>query len=175
MDRHGLLRICHKVNRAFHDTQVRRIVQAYEWEWDCTAVVYPESKCYFCKGVIRSPLVWLLRGTHLDILIGQLYFEAGKPVCLLHISHAHMMTSKQLCLGKNANGVDLLSSVVCPDGASINQICIPSWYKRYWNHDCLKMREFIIDRYNRLETPTRAIARLKELDIPWSISSDSAV
>lgn len=171
MDRHGLLSIWHKLNRAMCETQAKRIAQTYEWKWDCTAVVYPESKCFFCKSTIRSSFIWLLKGEKKEILLGQLYFEPGKKVRLLHIPHAHMIISTMLCLGRAGNGVDLLSSEVYPGGASMAQVRIPHWYKRYWNHDCPQMRAFITKTYEEASKPTIGLAILKELDAPWSISS----
>lgn len=171
MDRHGLLNICHKVNRTFHDTQVKHITEPYQWKWDCTAVVYPESRCYYCRATIRSPLVWLLKGENQTQLLGQLYFEPGRKVKLLHIPHVHMISSVTLCLGNTKNGVDLLSSTIYPGGVSISLVYIPRWYKRYWNHDCPQMREYITKSSNEAGRPSQGLTLIKELDTPWSMSS----
>ena len=176
MDRHGLLTVLHKVNATCIDVQRKRNAEVREWKWDCTAVMYPESVCVFCKSTIRSPFIWLLKGEKLNILVGVLYPIAGEKVKLLKAKHAHMLTDVNLCLGNHADGISLLASPLYLRGMSIGKDYAPKWIKKYWQHDCREMRDHLTnDESLRIDYPHRLRELLQELEQPWSMSLALAV
>ena len=176
MDRHGLLTVLHKVNRTCIDVQRKRNSEVQEWKWDCTAVMYPESICVFCKSTIRSPFIWLLKGERLNTLVGVLYPQPGEKVKLLRAEHAHMLTGMTLCLGTHSDGLALLAHPLYLRGTSIGRWYAPRWIKKYWQHDCREMRDYLRDDDSlRVDKPTRLRELTQELEQPWSMSLESAV
>src|SRR5678809_994728 len=110
MDHHELLTVTRRLVLACHTTQTRRATASPEWEFTVTPVLYPESKCPYCLSVIRSPGIWFLTDSNLYRLLGALFPTQSGPVKLVQPSHPHDTGGGYLCLGRNRDGIALLSS-----------------------------------------------------------------
>ncbi len=170
MDRHGLLEVVRRLDQACRVRQATHVAQTQIWNWDCTALMFPESRCVFCGGIIKSSGIWLLRGEHQEMLVGVLFPGIDSKVTLRQPKHAHMLTSNKLCLGSHRSGVELIAAPVYLNGVSMTRMYVPRWLKRYWNHDCPQMRQFIIDECIRNENSSSSPILIRELDTPWSMS-----
>ena len=171
MDHHGLLTVARRLDQACRVRQTTHVIQSRIWNWDCTAVLYPEAPCTFCGAIMRSPGIWLLNGEKQEFLLGAIFPVAGAKVRILQPNHAHKLNATKLCLGTHRNGVSLLGAPVNLGGVSMSRIHVPRWYKRYWGgHDCQEMRDFIVSDLADSSNPSLAPSLLQELDTPWSMS-----
>ena len=118
-------------------------VNATGWKWQRGIVLFPESRCPFCEGVIRSRAVWLVRGYN---LIGQGVPVAGRALKLDPPKHPHA-TPSAICMGDAVdplqalfNGLNVKSSYFNPYDEITGGMC--PWLRGpYWEHSCSEMRE----------------------------------
>lgn len=143
MDRHGLLNILRSLSLSCHAVHESRVSTRPEWGWMHTPVVFPESRCVFCEDTIRSPGIWFLGGPLHKRLFGMLRIVPGGKAVLIQPSHPHDTGGGNLCLGKNPTGIDLLATPPNLNDCPMWSYNVPQWYKRYWDHDCGEMRDYL--------------------------------
>ena len=143
MDHHGLLNMLRSLAITCQTTQQARNNTRLEWSWVHPPIVFPESHCVYCKATIRSPGIWFLGGDQFTRLFGMLKVTAGDKIELIQPSHPHETGGGNLCLGRNPTGIDLLATPPNLDDCPMGSYRVPAWYKRYWNHDCDEMREYL--------------------------------
>ena len=143
MDHHGLLGVLRTLNVTCHTVNEARAGVAPEWSWVNTPVIFPESRCVYCKSPMRSNSIWFLGGDRYTRLFGILQVRAGGKVDLIFPSHPHDTGSGTLCLGCNPTGIDLLATEPNLSDCPMGRYRVPVWYKRYWGHDCPEMREYL--------------------------------
>ena len=146
MDHHGLIALARAITFDLQAVRQSR-VQETQWFWQATPVIFPESHCPWCNGVMRSPYIWFLQGEKYEKLIGAFKPIAGGKVDLVYPSHAH--GGAPLCLGHNPNGIALLASTVNLADCFMPKTCIPKWLKTYWDHRCEPMRAFLNEYDNK--------------------------
>ncbi len=161
MDRHGLLTITRRLDQACHIAQRKKAHVEYNWEWMCTALYYPESKCPFCKAIIKSPYIWLLKGDRQNQLVGILHPGQGRKACITRHAYAHMLNDTDLCLGSHLNGISLIGSPINLRGTSLGRFRIPWYLKKHWNHTCYQGRTYITSNCG-IDDPAAEL--LEELD-----------
>ena len=144
MDHHGFLTVFRAVAASAQQVQANTTTRT--WSWVGTPVIYPESRCPFCRHVVRSPGIWLLaNGNYLknDKLVGALFPTRGGKIKLVMPSHPHDTGGGYLCLGRNADGVALLASTPNIDDSPMGKFMIPRWLAMYWNHKCKEMVKYL--------------------------------
>lgn len=117
------------------------------WSWSKGVVLFPEARCPFCKDVMKSRAVWLVRGNY---LIGQAVPVAGQELVLDPPEHPHAtsyVSPAAICMGNAVdplqalfNGLNVRSSFFNPDDEITGGMC--PWLRGpYWEHDCNEMSE----------------------------------
>lgn len=112
------------------------------WKWRPGVVLFPETRCPFCKDVIKSKAVWLVEGNYLK---GQAVPVAGRPLVLDPPKHPHALPS-QICMGNATDPLQALFNGLNPESSffNVNNTItgdIPGWLRGpYWKHDCDKAR-----------------------------------
>ena len=141
MDHYGLLTLARTVTTNLRQIESKRVGDN-TWKWTVTPVIFPESHCPYCSGVIRSPYIWFLEGTKYENFVGILNpNDINKKVVLGYASHPH--GGRPACLGKNPDGIALLASTVNINDSGMPRALVPKWLKVHWNHDCRAMREWL--------------------------------
>ena len=90
MDRHGLLTVLRNVSTESRDSVIAKANPQHNWQWMVTRIMYPESKCSFCGGVIRSPGIWLLKGPNNNQFVGALFPTTEGRLKLIQPNFPHM-------------------------------------------------------------------------------------
>ena len=143
MDNYGLLNLSRQLGASLTALAAEKHNAPKKWAWAATPVIMPESKCPFCLQPIRSRAIWFLSGENHERLMGILKLDSEK-VELVHPNHPHNTGGGYLCLGKNADGIALLASTPNILDAPMGVRFIPKWLKRYWDHPCVKAREYLL-------------------------------
>ena len=143
MDNYGLLTLARQFSTTLHTLSKEKHSAPITWAWAATPVIIPESKCPFCLRPIRSKAIWFLSGVTHNRLCGILKLDS-KKVELVQPNHPHHTGSGYLCLGRNMDGIALLASMPNLMDAPMGSRHIPKWLKKYWDHPCIKAREYLI-------------------------------
>lgn len=137
MDHLGLLTLVRKLSSEMHNVVEERKNRTPIWKWNHMAVVMPESKCAFCRAVVRSNGIWLFSNApRYNRLVGMIKIEKNGDSKLVYPSHPHDMGGGSLCLGSNSTGMDLLASPANLNDCPIGYEKVPDWLEKYWNHKC---------------------------------------
>lgn len=158
MDHHGFLTAFRTISAVAQQVQVQRKESINTtWSWAGTPVMYPESKCPFCKGVIQSQGIWLFDGLRQERLIGALFPTEGGKIQLVMPSHPHDTGGGYICFGGHPNGAAVLASAPNLSDVPMGKFYVPRWIKRYWGHECKQMLKYLrdwgeLDRLEELET-----------------------
>lgn len=113
------------------------------WSWSKGVVLFPESRCPFCKGVMKSRAVWLVQGNY---LIGQAVPVAGRELVLDPPEHPHA-TPSAICMGNAREPLQALFNGLNPKSSYFNAndeitggMC--PWLRGpYWEHSCDEMAD----------------------------------
>ena len=139
MDNHGLLSLTQTLATAMHEVTAERKLAA-RWSWHVTPLIFPESRCPYCSVVIRSPYIWFLSGTNLNILLGAFEPKKDTKIVLIDPSHPHTMGGGRICLGSHTNGAALFAS-----GPNLRDLPLgfgrtACWVNKYWGpHYCAQL------------------------------------
>ena len=144
MDNHGLLNLTRQLAMGMHEVVEARKANKL-WFWNATPIAFPESKCPYCKEVIRSQYIWFMQGMKLNLLLGAFKPEEGKKVRLVSATHPHSMGGQSVCIGSHPNGAALLAT-----GPNMRDIPLGAgktalWINKYWGpHWCSNLEKEII-------------------------------
>lgn len=139
MDHHGLLTLVRSLGIQLQNVRREREI-THRWSYVETPVFFPESRCPYCNEVIRSPGIWFLKGDKFQFLVGVLIPREGGHPRLQQPYHPHGATP--FCLGRNRDGIELLSSPVNIRDCSMALENIPHWIRQWWDHSCDYMDEY---------------------------------
>lgn len=121
----------------------RSMAEAKGWSWSKGVVLFPEARCPFCREVMKSRALWLVRGNY---LLGQAVPVAGRELVLDRPSHPHA-TPSAICMGNAVDPLQALFNGLNPKSSSFNtgdQITggMCDWLRGpYWEHTCSEMDE----------------------------------
>src|SRR5688572_9862832 len=136
------------------------------WKWKKGIVLFPETRCPYCKDVVRSKAIWVVHGYS---LIGQAVPVHGREFKLDSPSHPHA-TPSDICMGDAVDPLQALFNGLNPESAYIQ---VDGWLRgKYWRHSCVEMDE---DREED-HSEEFCCARCEEwfhYDDSWSFSDDS--
>lgn len=105
-------------------------VQATGWKWRKGVVLFPETRCPYCREAVRSRAIWLVEG---NSLIGQAVPRAGRPLVLDPPEHPHA-TPSDICMGNASDPLQALFTGLNPESVFVNMI---EWLQgEYWEHSC---------------------------------------
>lgn len=132
MDHHEFLRLFHRVT---HSMQLKRRAAAImRWDWACTPVVRPESRCPYCNSIVVSPYIWFLDSDKRRFIFTLPIREGAKLMIPVH-PHAASVNGT-ICRGSHPDGVSVLMNPVTVGQTYLSPAEIPRWYHIYWNHTC---------------------------------------
>lgn len=163
MDHHGFLGLVRELSSRFAQLAAVKRGELPRWRWHSTVVVMPESRCPFCKAIIRSRGIW-----HLDqpplfkVLRGVTMLETTKRLhtTMHYPQFPHQLTAHgMLCLGNHKDGIELLASPTNLHDVPMGVQRLPYWLKLYWDHECRESHRWLRDRgfyatnmdYNRVQ------------------------
>jgi hypothetical protein len=108
------------------------------WRWRKGVVLFPEARCPYCKGVIKSRAVWLVEGFYLR---GQAVPRQGRPLVLEDALHPHCLPGDAICMGDAVDPLQALFNGLNPSSAySMDDLSFPDWLRgELWGHDCAEM------------------------------------
>jgi hypothetical protein len=115
----------------------RARVESTAWGLVGQPLFYPESRCPFCKTVVRSPYVWIIQemtDRAIPRLLGAFLPQADGRVTVVQPSHPHDTGGGYLCRGQHDTVWGLLASAPNLNDCPMGQFRVPLWLKRYWNH-----------------------------------------
>ncbi len=101
------------------------------WLWRDGTLLFPEGRCCFCGGAVRSNRLWVIEEAWLR---GQLNVEADLAVWE-RPEHPHSGTDGGLCTGGN----DVLTALffgINPADAIRRGMDIKAWYAKMFGHVC---------------------------------------
>lgn len=105
------------------------------WKWHPGVVLFPEAQCPYCKSVIKSLAIWLVRE---NFLIGQAVPVSGKPFVLDRPHHPHA-TPSAICMGNATDPLQALFYGLNPESVWCDPI---TWLQgKYWEHSCDEMAQ----------------------------------
>lgn len=121
------------------------------WRWRKGVVLFPEVKCPYCKGIVKSKALWLTTDTK---LLGQGVPRHGEEFKLDKPYHPHALTGDggTICFGDAYDAVQALFGGLNPDSTYTD--CDEWLRSELWGHECEEMRqsdhddEFMCERCN---------------------------
>lgn len=141
MDHHGVLRIVRSIGIQLQNVRREREID-HKWSYVETPVIFPESKCPYCEKVMRSPCIWFFRGLNYNYLVGAMKPEYGRTARLIQPGHPH--GTSPICLGRNPDGISMLTNMINIRDCSMPLEMIPEWINRWWDHGCPEMRTYLV-------------------------------
>lgn len=126
------------------------------WAFSRGVILFPETKCPFCKTILRSTKIWMARD---GLLLGCWTLENGKMVkrTAAEIGHPHVWDSA-ICMGNLKRGEEMAALFLglSPDPQYTK---MRSWLRKEFGHVCSKVVEK--EKLPALILPTRADIREK--------------
>lgn len=115
------------------------------WSFREGIILFPETRCPFCKEVVKSKAIW-----QVDVknkrLLGQGVPVKGQPFKLDNPKHPHVFTSNSghksgtTCMGNAPDMMTALFGAYNPSSLADTSQLISTWFKgKYWEHDCQKV------------------------------------
>lgn len=112
------------------------------WSFREGIILFPETRCPFCKEVVKSKAIWQVdvKGKR---LLGQGVPVKGQPFKLDNPKHPHVFTGSSgykagtTCMGNAPDMVTALFGAYNPSSLADTSQKISTWFKgKYWEHDC---------------------------------------
>lgn len=116
-------------------------VEDKAWSFREGIILFPETRCPFCKEVVKSKAIWQV-DNKAKRLLGQGIPVKGQPFKLDNPKHPHVFTAYSgrgggTCMGNAPDMITALFGAYNPSSLADTSQTISTWFKgKYWEHDC---------------------------------------
>lgn len=142
MDRIRLVTLCRTLAMA-RATLEQAPRTPYTWRWADGVMVGPETRCCFCRavlryhGILRIDSRWRHYGQYTFPRPGTYNYRQTRPRLVLRSPRfPHMITSTHVCRGDAQTPEALFASPVNLGSASMSVSNILDWYLTLFGHHC---------------------------------------